>query len=85
MHAKIAAKEFNTESQITDYFKNTGDLYQSESAVIESIYQELLSVKTKVRSRDVILNLIDKLESENDVLQADIYRKALELVVSQGN
>jgi len=84
MHAKIAAKEYSTETQITDYFKNTDDLYQSEFAVIDSIYQELFSLKINVRTSDVILHLIDKLEREKDVVQADIYRKALELVVSQG-
>ncbi|WNN46142.1 MULTISPECIES: biofilm development regulator YmgB/AriR family protein [Winslowiella] len=84
MHAKIAAKEYSTETQITDYFKNTDDLYQSEYAVIDSIYQELFSLKINVRTSDVILHLIDKLEREKDVVQADIYRKALELVVSQG-
>jgi len=84
MHAKIAAKEYSTETQITDYFKNTDDLYQSEYAVIDSIYQELFSLKINVRTSDVILHLIDKLEREKDVVLADIYRKALELVVSQG-
>ena len=72
-----------SESQLVDYFNTTGDLYLSERVVISEIRLELLSTKDRITNKDLILALILKLESENDVIKQDIYRNALEIVVQR--
>ncbi|POP47127.1 histidine kinase [Superficieibacter electus] len=49
--------------------------------VISEITQDLLSRKTAVNNKDIILELIMRLEIEKDVVKLDIYRSALEMVV----
>ena len=40
-------------------------------------------MKGTVSNKDIILSLINRLESTTDVTQLDIYRKALEVVVGR--
>ncbi|WP_312947218.1 biofilm development regulator YmgB/AriR family protein [Superficieibacter sp.] len=49
--------------------------------VISEITQHLMSKKTVVNNKDIILELIVRLETESDIVKLDIYRSALEMVV----
>ncbi|WP_341864974.1 biofilm/acid-resistance regulator YmgB/AriR [Pantoea wallisii] len=73
----------STESQLSEYFKNAGAQYTSEKEVIAIIYKQLAAVKLRVSNKDIILALLERLESEHDVVQLDIYRQALELIVQR--
>ncbi|MDF7657622.1 biofilm/acid-resistance regulator YmgB/AriR [Erwiniaceae bacterium L1_54_6] len=71
------------ESHILDYFNNIDAQFGSEKAVLNEIYQDLASRKVFVGNKDIIASLIERLESESDVIKLDIYRNALEIVVQQ--
>ncbi|WP_313683789.1 biofilm development regulator YmgB/AriR family protein [Pantoea sp.] len=70
-----------TESQLAVYLKSMDSQFVSEKAVLVEIYQDLSSRKTVVGNKDIIFSLLEKLETENDVIKLDIYRQALEMVV----
>lgn len=69
------------ESQLAVYLKSMDSQFVSEKAVLEDIYQDLSSRKAVVGNKDIIHSLLEKLESENDVIKLDVYRQALEMVV----
>ncbi|QKJ87003.1 Biofilm development protein AriR [Paramixta manurensis] len=69
--------------QITDYFNNAGDLLKTEGEVIKQIVADLRRRKSAFSNKDIIICLLEKLETESDVVQLDIYRHALEMVVQQ--
>jgi len=71
------------ESQLSDYFKTTGDQFLSERVIISEVRLELTARKIRVTNKDIILALIMRLESERDVLKQDIYRNALEIVIQR--
>ncbi|ADU71541.1 biofilm development regulator YmgB/AriR family protein [Pantoea sp. At-9b] len=69
------------ESQLSVYLKSMDSQFVSEKAVLVEIYQDLSSRKAVVGNKDIIHSLLEKLESENDVIKLDVYRQALEMVV----
>ncbi|QBR52291.1 biofilm/acid-resistance regulator YmgB/AriR [Erwinia billingiae] len=73
----------STENAILAYFQNEGDLLSDETAVIGTVIREVVAMKGTVSNKDIILSLINRLESTTDVTQLDIYRKALEVVVGR--
>ncbi|QHM71168.1 putative two-component-system connector protein AriR [Mixta intestinalis] len=70
-----------TESQISQYFETSAPQFNSEKEVIAAIRNELATVKSAFSNKDIILALIEKLETEEDTLRCDIYRRALESIV----
>ncbi|MGC0929131.1 biofilm development regulator YmgB/AriR family protein [Pantoea agglomerans] len=75
----------NTESQISDYFMNSGTALTTEKQVIAAVHAELAHAKTHVSDKDIVLGLIHRLESERDVVKQDIYRQALEHVLQRAS
>ena len=75
----------NTESQISEYFMNSGTPVTSEQEVIAAVHAELAHYKTHVSDKDIVLGLIHRLESERDVAKQDIYRQALEHVLQNAS
>ncbi|KAA5969374.1 MULTISPECIES: biofilm development regulator YmgB/AriR family protein [Pantoea] len=73
----------NTESQISDYFMNSGKTLTTEKQVIAAVHAELARAKAHVSDKDVVLGLINRLESERDVVKQDVYRQALEHVLQR--
>ncbi|MCX0500823.1 biofilm/acid-resistance regulator YmgB/AriR [Erwinia billingiae] len=73
----------STENAILAYFQNEGDLLSDETAVIGTVIREVVAMKGTVSNKDIILSLINRLESTTDVTQLDIYRQALEVVVGR--
>lgn len=69
------------ETQLSVYLQSMDSQFVSEKAVLVEIYQDLSSRKAVVGNKDIIHSLLEKLESENDVIKLDVYRQALEMVV----
>ncbi|MDO6406269.1 biofilm development regulator YmgB/AriR family protein [Pantoea phytobeneficialis] len=69
------------ESQLSVYLKSMDSQFVSEKAVLVEIYQDLSSRKAVVGNKDIIHSLLEKLETEKDVIKLDVYRQALEMVV----
>ena len=55
--------------------------FEAEKQIIDELTFALKSVKTVVTNKDLILALISRLETESDVVQNDILRNALEIIV----
>ncbi|SFN38021.1 Biofilm development protein YmgB/AriR [Candidatus Pantoea varia] len=75
----------NTESQISDYFMNSGAALTTEQQVVAAVHAELARSKAHVSQKDIVLGLINRLESERDVVKQDIYRQALEQVLQRAS
>lgn len=73
----------STESKISEYLKGSDKHSCHEIEAISSIYNSLYSNKKFVSNKDIIMGLIEKLETESDPAKLDIYRQALELVVDR--
>ncbi|WAT02825.1 biofilm development regulator YmgB/AriR family protein [Rouxiella chamberiensis] len=71
----------STETKITEYLKGSETHSNNEIEAISSIYNSLYGNKKFVTNKDIILGLIEKLETESDPMKLDVYRQALEIVV----
>lgn len=72
-----------TESEILKFFQSEGDVLAQETAVIGMVIREIAAGGQQVNNKAIILKLIEKLETTSDVVQLDIYRQALEVVVGR--
>lgn len=68
---------------IADYFKLAGNSDSNEMEVFGQIIAEILQAGMPVSNKTIISSLIGRLEMESDVVQLDIYRHLLELVVNK--
>jgi hypothetical protein len=68
---------------IADYFKLAGNSDSTEMEVFGQIIAEILQAGMPVSNKAIISSLINRLEMESDVIQLDIYRHLLELVVNK--
>ncbi|WP_086935305.1 biofilm development regulator YmgB/AriR family protein [Rahnella aquatilis] len=68
-------------SEDYSYFNHTGELFLSETEVLGAAIRAILAEKGKVTNKAIILHLITQLECTSDVVQLDILRSALEMVV----
>jgi len=73
----------SSEADILEYFKSSGDLYSTETEVLGATIREITAAKGHVTNKAIILHLLAALESSEDVLQQDILRSTLELVVGR--
>ncbi|MBN7120572.1 MULTISPECIES: biofilm/acid-resistance regulator YmgB/AriR [Erwinia] len=73
----------STESEILSFFQAEGDVLAQETAVIGMVIREIATKGQHVNNKAIILKLIEKLETTSDVVQLDIYRQALEVVVGR--
>ena len=55
--------------------------FEAETQLIEKLTADIERTKSVVTNKDLILSLILLIECERDIIQSDIYRNALELVV----
>lgn len=72
-----------TESDIIQHFRRGGDALAAESAVLDAVIRDIVIHGKKVTSKAIILYLIAELESTSDVVQLDVLRSALEIVVGK--
>lgn len=75
VHRAIADKA------LSSYFRNAGELLADESVVLGQAVTSVILAGDKVNNKNIILSLIASLESTTDVVQADIIRKTLEIVL----
>ncbi|MBD9659312.1 MULTISPECIES: biofilm/acid-resistance regulator YmgB/AriR [Pantoea] len=73
----------HSSAAIADYFKLAGNSDSSEMEVFGQIIAEILQAGMPVSNKAIIASLINRLEMESDVIQLDIYRHLLELVVNK--
>ena len=66
---------------LQEYLKCPDEQYATEAAIIGRIVRELLAAKGRVNNRDILLALIDELESGSDLVHQDVLRNCLEIVV----
>lgn len=65
------------------YFSEISTPYHAENGLLKKITQQLRMKKAFVSNKDMIMELIDRLETEQDVAQKDILRNALELLIQK--
>lgn len=70
-----------TVDQIDEYFRSINEGTPPEKKVYSQLFNELASVHKTVSQKDIINGLIQKLETEQDVVKADIYRHMLEIML----
>ena len=68
------------DSALSEYFRHAGDRFAEESAIF--LLQYVVSAtEGHLTNKAIILWLIQTLEATDDVVQADVIRKTLEIVV----
>lgn len=68
-------------SPLAGIYAAAGTQFTTEKEVIARIYKQIAAQKMRVSHKDIIMALLEKLETERDVIQLDIYRQALEIVI----
>ncbi|WP_326839134.1 biofilm/acid-resistance regulator YmgB/AriR [Rahnella laticis] len=68
-------------SGIYKHFAKAGELYSSEAEVLGAAIRLIHANKGAVTNKAIMLHLINQLETTSDVVQLDILRGALEMVV----
>lgn len=76
--------EFSTaifDSALQEHFRTAGDRFAEESAIFSTAVSCILASEGHISNKAIILWLIAALETTDDVVQADVIRKTLEIVV----
>lgn len=66
---------------LSEYFRNAGDMLADESAMLGAVIRSILANGETLSNKTIILRLMELLESTNDVVEGDIIRKTLEIIV----
>lgn len=74
-------QSISAENEIAQYFNTPPAMSVAESEVIKVIVAELLKSHEFVTNKAIIASLIEKLETEHDVVKLDVYRHALEAMI----
>lgn len=69
------------DSALSDYFRHAGDVLAEESVMLGAAIRSVIIAGESINNKNIMLALIRRLESTDDVVQADIIRKTLEIVV----
>ncbi|MBK0002748.1 MULTISPECIES: biofilm development regulator YmgB/AriR family protein [Erwiniaceae] len=73
--------QHTAESAILDYFGSSTVKNEDERKIIGAIIHEQITLHGFVTNKAVILRLINMLDSSHDVLEQDVLRNALEMVL----
>ncbi len=68
-------------NQVMDSIRHIDIKFDSEREVIGAIARNIVATQGYLTNKDIILRLISQLEVTRDVVQQDILRNALELVL----
>ncbi|MCQ4104109.1 biofilm development regulator YmgB/AriR family protein [Erwinia persicina] len=74
-------QQMSSESEILSYFQGGGEKFSQEAQALGAVIKELAAGGRHVNNKAIILKLIEKLETTSDVIQLDVYRQVLEVVV----
>lgn len=66
---------------LRDYFQNAGDMLAEEAAILGGVIRSILAYEGQISNKAIIQRLINLLENTEDVVQGDVIRKTLEIVV----
>lgn len=69
------------DSAMSEFFRNAGERLADESAVLASAISNILAYEGHITNKAIILWLIHELETTENVVDADVIRKTLEIVV----
>ncbi len=69
------------ENRVMDSIRHIDSRFDSEREVIGAIAKNIIATQGYLTNKDIILRLISQLEITRDVVQQDILRNALELVL----
>lgn len=69
------------DTALSDYFRSAGDLLTEEQAILGAAIRNIMASGSPLTNKEIILRLIDEIETTNDVVKIDIIRKTLEIVV----
>ncbi|MBW1216513.1 biofilm development regulator YmgB/AriR family protein [Pantoea allii] len=83
MQNNIDIQQSTTEVEIMRLFRSAGDKLQAESAVLDAVIRNIVIHGQKVTSKAIIISLIAELECTEDVVQLDVLRSCLEIVVGR--
>lgn len=72
-----------TEEQLNAHFESTLHAFDVELKLIADLKKSIGRKKPDVHNKDLILALIQLLETEDDVVKLDVYRNALEMIVQK--
>lgn len=73
--------QHTAESAILEYFGSSTVKNEDERKIIGAIIREQITLHGFVTNKAVILRLINMLDSSHDVLEQDVLRNALEMVL----
>ncbi|HAT24393.1 MAG: biofilm development regulator YmgB/AriR family protein [Pantoea sp.] len=73
----------SAEADIILHFREAGDRLEAESRVLDGVIRDIVIHGKRVTSKAIILYLIAELESTTDVVQLDVLRHCLEIVVGR--
>lgn len=71
-----------SDQTLANFFYHSGDMMAEESLVLGEVAQRLLDSGMQLTNKNLIIYLIKALESSEDIVQGDVIRKTLEIVVS---
>ncbi|WP_437434247.1 biofilm development regulator YmgB/AriR family protein [Yokenella regensburgei] len=72
-----------TEDQLNAHFESNLRAFDVELKLIADLRKSIGRIKPDVQNKDLILALIQLLETEEDVVKLDVYRNALEIIVQK--
>lgn len=70
-------------AQLDAHLKSAARRNEAEEEVILNVISELAASDGIVSNKRIILRLLERLETERDVTLLEVYRNALETIVSQ--
>ena len=66
---------------LSDHFRHSGEVLAEEAVVLGSIIRHILMRGECINNKNIILSLVQRLEVTEDIVQADVIRNTLEIVV----
>lgn len=69
------------DQRLSTHFREVKDLYTDEVKLFESVIGSMANCEGRLTNKAIILGLINRLESTDDVVTNDIIRNTLEIVV----
>lgn len=73
----------STEADIIHHFRVAGDRLEAETRVLDAAIRDIVIRGNRVTSKAIIIYLIAELESTTDIVQLDVLRHCLEIVVGR--
>lgn len=78
-----AQRATSTEADIIHHFRGAGERLEAETLILDAAIRDIVIRGKKVTSKAIIIYLIAELESTTDVIELDVLRHCLEIVVGR--